>query len=225
MGTVGDSFFDTFQIVALALFLFIFSARSVHLRIRRHISPITLSLHKKGRLGIVEFGLFVAVNLWAAAVLLHTLPLDVQPFPSLLRFQLLDSFPAKIAGAAVTALAFVIGGLAVVALGDSWRLGLDDQNPGKLVTTGIYAVSRNPIYLFFDLYFIGTFLINGTLIFLIFALFTIANLHYQILHEERFLAAVHGTAYLAYQARTTRYFAWHRAAPVLVSRLTKSSSA
>jgi len=82
MGTVGDSFFDTFQIVALALFLFIFSARSVHLRIRRHISPITLSLHKKGRLGIVEFGLFVAVNLWAAAVLLHTLPLDVQPFPS-----------------------------------------------------------------------------------------------------------------------------------------------
>ncbi len=222
---MADSFFDTFQIAALALFLFVFSARTVHLRIRKHISPITLSLHKKGPLGVVEFGLFVAVNLWAAAVLLYVLPLDVQPFPWLFRFQLLDSLPAKIAGAAVIAVAFFIGGLAVVALGDSWRLGLDDQNPGQLVTTGIYAVSRNPIYLFFDLYFIGTFLINGTLVFLIFALFTIANLHYQIVHEERFLAAVHGAAYLAYQARTTRYFAWHRAAPGLVSRLNKRPGA
>lgn len=222
---MADSFFDTFQIVALALFLFVFTARSVHLRFRKHISPITLSLHKKGRLGLVEFGLFASVNFWAAAVLLHALPLDAQPFPWLFRFQLFDAFPAKVAGVVVTTLAFAIGGLAVIALGDSWRLGLDDQNPGKLVTTGIYAVSRNPIYLFFDLYFIGTFLINGTLVFLIFALFTIANLHYQILHEERFLAAVHGAAYLAYQARTTRYFAWHRAAPGLVSRLNKSSTA
>ncbi len=225
MGIAADSFLDTFQIAALALFLFTFTARSVHLRIHRHISPITLSLRKKGHLGLVEFGLFAAVNLWAAAVLLNALPLDVQPFPWLFRFQLIGSFPAQIAGAAVIALAFVIGGLAVIALGDSWRLGLDDQNPGKLVTTGIYALSRNPIYLFFDLYFVGTFLLNGTLVFLIFALFTIANLHYQILHEERFLAAVHGAAYLAYQARTTRYFAWHRAAPALVSRPNKGPDA
>jgi protein-S-isoprenylcysteine O-methyltransferase Ste14 len=224
MGKVADSFFDTFQIVALAVFLFTFTARSVHLRFRKHISPITLNLSKKGYLGLVEFGLFVAVNLWAAAVLLHALPLDVQRLPCFFRFQLLDSLPAKIAGAAMTALAFVIGGLAVIALGDSWRLGLDDQNPGRLVTTGIYAVSRNPIYLFFDLYFIGTFLINGTLVFLIFALFTVANLHYQILQEERFLATLHGTAYVAYRARTTRYFAWHRVAPVLVSHLTKCLS-
>jgi len=95
--------------------------------------------------------------------------------------------------------------VAQATLGDSWRLGIDERHPGALVTHGIYRLSRNPLYLFFNLYFWGTFLLNGTGMFAIFAVLVTANLHYQILQEERFLAQVHGEPYRAYRARVGRY--------------------
>jgi protein-S-isoprenylcysteine O-methyltransferase Ste14 len=199
------TFFDRFQVVALALFLVTFAGRTLHLRIHQHINPITLNTRKNGLLGVMELALFIEVNLWAIAVLLRALPLGVRTLPWLFAVQLLDSLPLKIVGVILIACAFVIHLLGLIALGNSWRLGIDEQQPGKLVTKGIYAVCRNPIYIFFDLYFIGTFLINGSLIFLVCAIFTITNLHYQILREEDFLARIHGPAYEAYRARTARY--------------------
>jgi protein-S-isoprenylcysteine O-methyltransferase Ste14 len=199
-----------FQVAGLALFLAIFMGRTVHLQARRHIQPIALSLGKKGLLGLVELALFIQVNIWAMFVLLYALPLRMEPPQWLFKYQLLDLWKLKLIGVVVVVLGLVIAILAVISLGDSWRLGLDDERPGQLVTHGIYAISRNPIYLFFDLYFTGTFLINGTLIFLIFALLTTANLHYQILQEEAFLARVHGASYDAYRARTARYFTLRR---------------
>lgn len=217
VGERGIGFFDAFQLTSLALFLLVFVGRTVHLRLHKHINAITLSLRKNGLPGAMELALFGAVNLWAIAVLLHALHLGESSLP--LDVQLIHSPAAKIVGVFLIALATVIHMLALIALGDSWRLGIDEHRPGKLVTEGIYAVSRNPIYLFFDLYFIGTFLINGTLLFLVFALFTIANLHYQTLQEERFLARIHGPSYEAYRARTTRYFTWRRSAHDLRSLL------
>jgi len=49
-------------------------------------------------------------------------------------------------------------------------------------------------------------------LFLVFAVLTALNLHYQILYEERYLAQAHGLAYQAYCARTARYWTW-RAIP------------
>jgi protein-S-isoprenylcysteine O-methyltransferase Ste14 len=190
----------------LALFLVLTVGRTVHLQTRKHINPIALRLRKRGLLGIMEIALFVAVNIWVFVVLLYTLPLERRPLPWLFACRLIDSPVARVAGVVLIALAFCTRVLAMIALGDSWRLGLDDRAPGELITTGIYAVSRNPIYIFFDLWFIGTFLINGTLVFLIFALLVMANLHYQIIQEEAFLAEVHGPAYEAYRTKTARYF-------------------
>ena len=102
----------------------------------------------------------------------------------------------------------VIFGLAYVSFGDSWRVGFDVKTPGALVTTGAFALSRNPIYVFLDLWFIGVFLINGTLIFLIFALLAVAILHWQILQEEEFLLKLYGQPYQSYCAKTGRYFYW-----------------
>ena len=65
--------------------------------------------------------------------------------------------------------------------------------------------TRNPIYLFFGLYFGGTFLINGTLFFLLFWVLGAALLHLLALQEERFLARVHGRAFAACRDRTPRY--------------------
>jgi protein-S-isoprenylcysteine O-methyltransferase Ste14 len=59
----------------------------------------------------------------------------------------------------------------------------------------VFAVSRHPIFVFLDLYFIGTFLVNGTLVFRFFAGVTILGIHYQILQEEKFLAGIFAYTY------------------------------
>jgi protein-S-isoprenylcysteine O-methyltransferase Ste14 len=194
-----------FQVAALAVFLTLVIGRTLHLRIRKKVNPITLSLERKGITGLMEVLLFVGVNLWAVAVVFCALSLKPLAFPWPCSLQLVDAMPAKLLGVGMILCAFIIFVLALRALGSSWRLGIDENHPGLLVITGIYAYSRNPIYVFFDLYFLGTFLINGSLFFLILMVFVALNLHYQILQEERFLARAHGAAYEAYCARTARY--------------------
>jgi len=98
--------------------------------------------------------------------------------------------------------------MAFLSFGDSWRVGFDTKTPGALVTTGVFAVSRNPIYLFLDLWFVGILLINGTLIFLIVAALAVAVLHWQMLQEENYLLKLYGEAYRSYRAKTARYVIW-----------------
>ncbi len=206
--TAHFTWLGAFQIAALALFLLGFVARTIQLRVREHINPITLSWGKRGMLGLVELALFTEVNLWALIVIDHALPRLNLPLPAWLRVRLIHWAGSELAGVCLTVFAFVICLLALRSLGSSWRLGIDEKRPGELVTGGIYRFSRNPIFVFFDLYFIGAFLVNGTLVFLLLALFTIANLHYQILQEEQFLAQAHGNAYELYRRRTCRYATW-----------------
>jgi protein-S-isoprenylcysteine O-methyltransferase Ste14 len=201
--------FSAFQLAGLMLFLATVVGKTVHQITHDKINPITLDVGKKGLLGIVELFLFGEVNVWVLGVLWATLPVDLPPIPGPLGAVLVDALAARIVGLGLITIALVIFVLALRSLGDAWRLGLDEVGPDRLVTHGIYAMSRNPIYLFFDLYFVGTFLINGELLFLLLAILTIVNLHYQIQHEERFLAQLHGSAYEAYRAQTARYVGCH----------------
>ena len=43
----------------------------------------------------------------------------------------------------------------LVSFGNSFRVGIDENNPDRLVTTGIFAFSRNPIYVCFIMFFLG----------------------------------------------------------------------
>jgi protein-S-isoprenylcysteine O-methyltransferase Ste14 len=202
------TFFGGFQLLALMAFLILIVGRTIHLLIRRKVNPITLGLAGKGKTGLMEVLLFAGVNLWAAVVVFCALSIERPPFAWPCRVRLVDATAAKLLGVAMVLCAFVLFVLALRALGNSWRLGIDEHHPGRLVTTGIYFYSRNPIYLFFDLYFLGTFFINGSLFFLLTAVLGALNLHYQILQEERFLADTYGAVYKAYRARTARYIAW-----------------
>jgi protein-S-isoprenylcysteine O-methyltransferase Ste14 len=205
-GTI--TFFGWFQLLALMAFLILIVGRTMHLLIHRKVNPITLGLAGKGKTGLMEVLLFAGVNLWAVVVVFCALSLEGPPFVWTCGVRLVDGPPAKWLGVAMVLCAFVLLVLALRALGNSWRLGIDEHHPGRLVTAGIYAYSRNPIYLFFDLYFLGTFLINGGLFFLLMAVLGALNLHYQILREEQFLADTHGAVYEAYCDRTARYMAW-----------------
>jgi len=207
------TFFGGFQLLALTVFLVLVVGRTMRLLIHRKVNPITLGQSRKGKAGLVEVLLFAGVSLWAVAVVLCALSVEHPPFAWVCSVRLVDAMPAKLLGVTMVICAFVIFVLALSALGNSWRLGIDENHPGPLVTTGIYSYSRNPIYLFFDLYFLGTFLINGSLFFLTMTVLVTLILHYQILQEERFLVSAHGAAYVTYCARTARYIAWPNLMP------------
>lgn len=202
------SFFDYFQIASMAIFFIIIVGRALYLRLSRNINAIAIGGGKKGLVLAVELIAFAGLAVWLVEICLYALHSSFRVFPSPLDTQLIDSQPAKLIGVALVISGLVIFILAFVSFGESWRVGFDMKTPGALVTTGIFAVSRNPIYVFLDLWFVGTFFINGTSIFLIFAVLTVAVVHWQILQEENFLIKLYGQPYRDYCARIGRYLLW-----------------
>ncbi len=95
--------------------------------------------------------------------------------------------------------------LSVLCMKDSWRAGIPDTDKTQLVTTGIYAFSRNPAFLGFDFMYIGVLLMYCNVLTLGFSLFAMIMLHLQILQEERFLASTFGEPYREYCRRFFRY--------------------
>ena len=202
------SFFDYFQVASVVIFLVIIFGKTLYLRLHRNINPIAIGGGKRGLVLAVELIAFAGLGVWMVEILFYALHSRFHLFPTSLNVQLIDSLAAKVIGVAVVTVGLFIFLLAYISFGDSWRVGFDVKTPGALVTTGVFAVSRNPIYLFLDLWSFGIFLINGRLMFLIFAALTAAVVHWQILQEERFLFHLYGQPYRKYRARTGRYVTW-----------------
>ena len=95
--------------------------------------------------------------------------------------------------------------ISVICMKDSWRAGIPNQGKTELVTDGIYAFSRNPAFLGFDLQYIGVLLMFCNLLTAAFTVFAVTMLHLQILQEERYLTATFDAEYLAYRHRVFRY--------------------
>ena len=112
---------------------------------------------------------------------------------------------ARFTGFCVGMLGNLVFLIAVLCMKDSWRAGIPDQDKTELVTDGIYAFSRNPAFLGFDLQYIGVLLMFCNLLTGMFTVFAIVMLHLQILQEERHLAAAFGVDYLDYRRHVLRY--------------------
>ena len=94
----------------------------------------------------------------------------------------------------------------LISFGKSFRVGIDTQQPDKLVTSGIFALSRNPIYVAFGFVLIGQFLVFPNWILLIYLCGGILLFHRQVLREEQFLRERYGSEYFEYRRRVRRYF-------------------
>lgn len=95
--------------------------------------------------------------------------------------------------------------ISVLCMKDNWRAGIPDRDRTELVTDGIYAFSRNPAFLGFDLQYIGVLLMFCNLLTAAFTVFAVSMLHLQILQEERYLTAAFGAEYLKYRHQVLRY--------------------
>jgi protein-S-isoprenylcysteine O-methyltransferase Ste14 len=94
----------------------------------------------------------------------------------------------------------------IVSFRQSFRVGIDADHPDKLITDGVFAVSRNPIYAALAIILISEFLILPNWITLIYVAAAMWMLHRQVLREEDYLRRHYGQAYLEYCNRVRRYF-------------------
>ena len=93
----------------------------------------------------------------------------------------------------------------LVSFGRSFRVGIDVEKPDKLVTTGVFAISRNPIYVGFALVLVGQFLVFPNWIPLAYLAAGVLLFHRQVLREEGFMRQQYGEDYAEYCRRVRRY--------------------
>jgi protein-S-isoprenylcysteine O-methyltransferase Ste14 len=122
----------------------------------------------------------------------------------MLRIPFLTIIPVEIAGAVLMVAGSAFITIGMLQLGPSARF-LFPKRKTALVTSGVFAFSRNPVYLGLNSSLIGVFLLLPSVGFLIALVFFLVTNHYRVLEEEHFLHATFGGEYEEYCRRTGRY--------------------
>lgn len=140
-----------------------------------------------------------------ALLYLYTIFAAAFQLPSLDTQRLFQSTALAWVGAVFCLAGAVILLLSLIAFGRSFRVGIDVEHPDQLVTSGLFAYSRNPIYVAFGLVLFGQFLVFPNWIPLAYLIAGLWLLHRQVLREEAFLKQHYGQAYADYCQRVRRY--------------------
>ena len=119
---------------------------------------------------------------------------------------ILDVPAVRLTGAAVLVGSLVLVRLAQGQMKSSWRLGFDMAGPPtELITSGIFARTRNPIYLGMALLGVGLFLALPNVVTMTVGSLSVLILQTRVRVEERYLLEKHGEVYAAYCRRTPRW--------------------
>ena len=96
--------------------------------------------------------------------------------------------------------------LAQIQMGNSWRIGIDEEKETALVQSGLFRFSRNPIFLGMIVTLAGVFLIIPNALTLLFLVLGFVLNQIQVRLEEEFLAQAHGTEYENFKREVRRWF-------------------
>ncbi len=100
--------------------------------------------------------------------------------------------------------------LAQAQMGLSWRIGIDDGSSTELVTRGLFAFVRHPIFSAMHLALAGVALVVASPFALAILLAAAIAIHLEIRMEETHLLRQHGDRYREYQRRVGRLVPWPR---------------
>lgn len=117
----------------------------------------------------------------------------------------LSSQPAQAAGwiGLGASLAWTV--IAQYQMGLSWRIGIDEKHRTDLVTTGVFAYSRNPIFLGMRFSLLSLVLLRPNVFTVAAAVAADVLIQVQVRLEEQFLAKQHGARYAEYMRKTRRW--------------------
>jgi protein-S-isoprenylcysteine O-methyltransferase Ste14 len=191
----------TVALIAYALYL----ALAFGLRTALQVSRTGSSGFKgvSGRPGSAEWFagvLFVVALLIGVAAPVLALADVVEPIEAL------DTTAVHASGIALFLVGLVATLAAQVAMGESWRIGVDETERTELVTDGPFSVARNPIFAAMLPTSLGLALLVPSWVALVglVALFVALELQVRVV-EEPYLQRTHGATYVEYARRVGRF--------------------
>lgn len=116
------------------------------------------------------------------------------------------SVPLYWAGVALFAVALLWVLAAQSQMGASWRVGIDHARAAALVSHGLFAWSRNPIFLGTRIALLAALLMVPTAVTLAGAVALEVLMQLQVRLEEQQLLQLHGDGYRVYCTRVRRWF-------------------
>jgi protein-S-isoprenylcysteine O-methyltransferase Ste14 len=183
-----------FAVLAIVLLLGMVLVR-VWLMRRQGISAFQFGKIDKTDFLIPPFALFYFYIVFAAAF--H--------FPTVSRQAFFQSEAISWVGVLLCLAGLFLLFLSLVSFGKSFRIGIDQDHADELVTTGVFRLSRNPIYVAFWIFLLGQFLVFPNWILLVYLIAAAWLFNRQVLREEEYMRNHYGKQYLDYSQRVRRY--------------------
>lgn len=156
-----------------------------------------------GRIGSTEWiagvGFVVALMLAVSAAILQRANV-IQPI------RILTAVSIQATGIAVAMIGIAATVYAQLEMGDSWRIGVDEQETTTLVHTGVFGRVRNPVYTAMFTFGLGIALVTPNLVACVGFVLLVSMIELQVRRvEEPHLLRTHGAAYRAYTASVGRF--------------------
>jgi len=108
-------------------------------------------------------------------------------------------------GLTLLILSLIISAASLINLGDSWRVGVIEDQKTEFVTSGIYRYTRNPYFLSYLLMFAAYTILLQNLVLLGLSIVAIFFVHNMISKEEKYLLSMHPEAFSQYKNKVARY--------------------
>ena len=189
--------FNVLSILSLCLFFILFFTRIIMLK-RRGIKAFVFGKTHKSDFLLVPIMLLLVYVAIASFLSL--------PFPEILLKSLFKNVLISWIGILFNVAGLAGFALSLKAFGHSFRVGIDVEKPDKLITNGMFSISRNPIYVSFIFFFLGLTLLNANIASIVMLLcFFVPAMHRQIIREENFMKGHYGEPYAEYCKKIRRY--------------------
>lgn len=174
---------------------------------RNRRKELIVSKRKKEAKTIVSSVLLVLFFiLFFAELLFQSLKIQHSFLPELFAHKIHHSDVLSTFGAVLVICSILLVIYTLKSFKTSLRFGLDSENRGELVTTGIFTYSRNPFFVSILLHFTGIAFVFPSVFFAGITVFSYVSIHFFILKEEKFMHDNYGEEYDEYCSIARRYF-------------------
>lgn len=120
-------------------------------------------------------------------------------------FRYLEHNYLQVAGVVLCILSLGWTAVAQWQMGNSWRIGIDEAHKAELITSGLFTVSRNPVFLGMIMTMVGLFMMMPNAITLSILMSGYLLIQIQVRLEESFLSQQYGDEYKIYKIRVGRF--------------------
>ncbi len=165
-----------------------------NLLLRRKLGQPIRGNNTEANIAIGFFVVFIGLSLYIAAG--SAGPFTVRVVPIAL---------AKFIGYVLMIASVIVALASLWHLGNSWRVGVIEEQQTLLVRDGIYAISRNPYFLAYLLMFAAYTVFLRDALLLLLSIVGFILIHRMVRREEAHLARAHGDDYQQYLREVPRY--------------------